>query len=547
MTADEYLLGSKSIKAIPVALSVIASNISGITLLGVPPDVYLHGPNFFFTIISIPMSCMFIICLYLPVILKLEVPNGFEYLKLRFNPYIRMFASAIVVLQIMLLNPVMAYTPAIAFSYVTGLNVHLVSSIVCIVCIFYTTVGGFKAVIWTDVFQLGGMILATAAVLYLGVSSVGGFDTVWIKVREGERLNFDFSIDPTIKDGFWSIIIGSTILWINHSGIQPSSMQKYLSISNRKNAKWSCIAVGIGGSVFLNLSVVIGLVLYAKYRGCDPLSSRQIKHGDQLVPYFIVNIAENIPGIKGIFTVGLFSASLSSLSSAFNSLGATIYGDFVKPYVSTEISQKSENYILKFIVAVSGMLCIALTFVVEQIGSILTFANATQCCIAGLMVGLFSLGMLFPFSNSKGALWGTVVSFIVTFWIAGCHEWYKLKGAFNHFAKPLSVDNCTFQFNLTSPVFVEVMDQPFYLYRLSYWYNSFIGFFVLIVVGVIVSWCTKPDEKKVDMELISPIIRYLYQKRKTSKSNYKQCRVKDDLEMTTYNFESINTFWLKCF
>ncbi|KAF5273271.1 hypothetical protein FQR65_LT04693 [Abscondita terminalis] len=550
-TTDEYLLGSKSMKTIPVALSLIASNISAVTLLSIPTDVYLHGSNIFFHIFALPVSCVLIVTLYLPVILKLEVPNGFEYLRLRFNKHVRTFASAIVVLQILLINSIMAYIPSIALSQglevtisnkisdsifaVTGLNVHLISGVVCIVCIFYTTIGGFRAVIWTDTFQLGVMVISIATVLYFGTTSVGGLNMIWAKAQEGERLNFD--IDPTIKDGFWPIVLGSSIIWTSLGGIHPASMQKYLSISDRKYAKWCCVLHSIGVVAFVELSVLIGLMLHAKYRECDPVFSKQIKHGDQLLPFFVASAADNI---SGVFMMGLFSASLSSLSSSFNTLGATIYGDFVKPHIPTDLSRTWENYILKFIVVAAGMLCIALTFLIDQLGSIFTFLSATQGCVSGLLVGLFSLGMLFPSANSKGALCGTLASCIITFWIAGCHEWYKLKGAFNHFVKPLSIDNCTVQFNVTPFSTAVPVDEPFYLYRLSYWYNSFIGLTVLITVGMMVSCCTKPDDQKVDVELISPILHYLNKKIKDRKNIYKPGLENEDLQMTTHNFNKMN-------
>ncbi|KAF5306767.1 hypothetical protein FQR65_LT18510 [Abscondita terminalis] len=503
-TTDEYFLGGKSIKTIPVSLSLIASTVSGVTLLAIPPDVYLHGINYFCMIISISIGSMLFLCLFLPVILKLETPNGFEYLKMRFNAQIQTVASGIFIVQIILLNPTMAFIPAVAFSQ--RLNVHLVTSIICITCIFYTTVGGFKAVIWTDVVQFGGMVISTVTVLYLAIMSVEDLQTVWSKGLEGQRVDIDFTINPTIKDGFWPFTIGAIALWIFHFGIHPACVQKYLAISNRNNAKWACIIFGTGVGCFTAFYVTIGFLLHAIYRGCDPLSSGQIKHSDQLLPYFIVDVADDIPLVKGVFMVGLFSAALSTLSSSFNCLGATIYGDFVQPNISCKIS---ESYMIKLIVLLCGILCLILTFLIDKVGSILTFTAATQGSISGCIVGLFSLGMLFPSSNSKGAMWGTMSSFVISVCITIGHEWYKLKGAFDHFIKPLAVDNCTFHFNFTTPKSVADVNEPFVLFRLSLWYNSLISAVLLIIIGLIVSWCTVPDKKNPDAKLISPAIHLL--------------------------------------
>ncbi|KAF5285036.1 hypothetical protein FQR65_LT02348 [Abscondita terminalis] len=529
-TTNEYLLGGKTISSIPVATSLIASVLSGIALLSIPPDVYLHGINFFCITISIAIASILVFYLYLPTIIQMETPNGFEYLKIRFNKQIQMFASFIFIFHVIIYNSTVAYMPAVALSEVSESNVHLVTSLICIICIFYTTVGGFKAVIWTDVVQFGGMIISTITLLYLLITSVEDFKTLWSKGRDGQRTDINFTLDPTIKDGFWPITIGSCPLWIYNLSVSPASIQKYLSISDRNKVKWTCITYSIGVITFNIVYGIIGFVLYTIYKECDPLSSGQIKHSDQLLPYFIVDVANNIPIVKGVFTVGVFSAALTTLSSSFNCLGATIYGDFVRPHIPQLISK---NYIIKFIVVVSGLPCLLLTFLVDKIGNIFTFISATQGSATGCIVGLFSLGMLFPSSNSKGAMWGISSSFVISTTITIGHEWYKIKGAFNYFIKPLSVNNCTLHFNFTTPESVTDVNEPFVLFRISSWYFSFISSSLVIIIGLIVSWCTRSDNHSVDPKLISPVIYSLLKKFKT---NPDQMNTHNNVEMTTYKF-----------
>ncbi|KAF5306766.1 hypothetical protein FQR65_LT18509 [Abscondita terminalis] len=487
-TGDELSFGWKiNGFAIPVTLSLIASCVSGITLLAVLRRLLTWNKLYLLSI--------FITNFLYFVLLALSASN----LKTR------------------------------------RINVNLIACITSIMCVFYTTIGGFKAVVWTDVVQFVGMVISMLTVLYLGITSIGDFKTVWSQAREADRLNWDFSVDPTIKDGFWPIIFGGSVLWMYYGGLHPASVQKYLSICNRKKTRWICGTFAIGVGSFIAASVIIGFILHAKYRGCDPLSSSQIKSADQLLPYFIAEISDNVPGVKGTFVVGLFSAVLSTLSSSFNSFGTTIYGDFVVPYLSSPLSEKSSNCLIKLIIVVSGILCIGLTFIVDKLGSILTFINAIQCSLSGLIVGLFSLGILFSSSNSKGALWGAAVSFLISTWVAAGHEWYKMQGAFNSFVKPLSVDNCTFQFNLTLIAPTIGVSKPFLLYRLSYWFNAVISMSLLIIVGLIVSSCTKPDKTMVDQKLLNPVFYRLFKK---MTRNRDVDGGNQNLEMTTYTFNN---------
>ncbi|KAF5286292.1 hypothetical protein FQR65_LT12732 [Abscondita terminalis] len=506
---NEYLLGGNTIKTIPVALSLIASTISPITLLSTPPYVYLHGIHHLLVIISMSIASILVVCLYLPVIVTLETPNAFEYLKLRFNKHVQTFASGIFILQIILLNPSMAFIPAAAFS--KGLNVHLISSIVCIICIFYTTVGGFKAVIWTDVVQFGGILISTIVVLCLVIMSADDFKTVWLKSREGQRIDINFTLDPTTKESFWSITFGTIVLWMYLFSVHPACVQKYLSISDRKQAKSACIIFSAAVCCITTLYIGIGFVLYAIYRGCDPLSTGRINHTDQLLPYFIVDVADDIYLVKGVFMVGIFSAALSTLSSSFNCLGATIYGDFVKPYINRNTS---ENYVIKLIVTACGTLCLILSLVIDKVGILLLLQQLPKV----------------PY---QGAMWGIVSSFVISLCIAIGHEWYKLKGSLSYGIKPLSVENCTYDFNFTAPMSVTDTNKPFFIFRISIWYYSLICASLVIIIGLIVSWCTKADEKNVDPKLISPAINNLINK---CKSNKNDVNIHNNVEIITYTF-----------
>lgn len=71
----------------------------------------------------------------------------------------------------------------------TGANTHTITPLVCIVCIFYTTLGGLKAVVWTDTLQFTIMIVAMIVVLFLGVNATGSIAYVFQKSYERGRLD----------------------------------------------------------------------------------------------------------------------------------------------------------------------------------------------------------------------------------------------------------------------------------------------------------------------------------------------------------------------
>uniref|UniRef100_A0A2S2QKM3 Sodium-coupled monocarboxylate transporter 1 n=1 Tax=Sipha flava TaxID=143950 RepID=A0A2S2QKM3_9HEMI len=152
-TVSDYLLGGRDMTLIPITISLIASHISGITLLGVPPETYIHGTQYALTGMGFVLTGIIVEKFYLPVFYELQLTSMYEYLEYRFDGNVRSLMSIIYAFSLMLYIPVVIYIPALAFSQVTGLNVHTVTKIICSVCIFYTTIGGLKAVVWTDAIQ----------------------------------------------------------------------------------------------------------------------------------------------------------------------------------------------------------------------------------------------------------------------------------------------------------------------------------------------------------------------------------------------------------
>lgn len=177
---------------------------------------------------------------------------------------------------------------------------------------------------------------------------------------------------------------------------------------------------GLGISLIKSMSVLAGLAMYAKYSTCDPFTTHAIKSSDQLLPYFVMEVAGSIPGLPGLFTVGVVSAGLryfnriysnntksytiqlcSTLSANLNSFAAIFYKDCIAKFVSPNITEKAASNILKLIVVVTGIICICLVFIVERLGGILPLSIALGGVALGPSMGMFSLGMLVPRSNSK--------------------------------------------------------------------------------------------------------------------------------------------------
>ena len=243
--------------------------------------------------------------------------------------------------------------------------------------------------------------------------------------------------------------------------------------------------------------------MYAFYQDCDPLASGKISYGLQLMPLFVLQTMKGFPGLPGLIISGIFSGSLSTVSSAINSLAAVTLEDYIKPLVrcvgnesnSAQVAKHSPA-LLKALALIYGIICVALAFVAKVFGStILTAALAIFGVVGGPLLGVFSLGMCVRFANQKGALCGLILS------LAFC-----LVMAFGQPRPPIpklpvSTANCT-TFIQTPTAQSDPYDSYNFIYSISYAWYAMIGFIITMAVGTVVSLATGGLKQNIDSDLL---------------------------------------------
>ncbi|EEB11028.1 sodium/solute symporter, putative [Pediculus humanus corporis] len=509
----ELLMGGRNMKVFPVAMSLVASFISGITLLGNPTEAYLYGTAYFFTIfvlmiVSFPASYVF-----LPVFHDMKLASTYEYLERRFDRKLRYFGSVLFTIGLLCWLPIVIYVPALAFNQVTGLNIHIITPCVCIVCIFYTAVGGLKAVVWTDVIQSFIMVGAVILVVIKGSLDAGGFQTVWHRAWESGRIEYpSFQLDFVDRHTFWSLSIGGTVFWLQAAIINQNMIQRYLALPDMTHARRALAMFTVGTVFIIILTGYAGFVVYSTYYDCDPLTTKLAKAKDQLLPLLVARVLGEFPGMPGLFVAGIFSAALSSLSTGLNSISAIVLEDFIKPTMSEKLSNKATEYIIKAAVLIFGIISVGLVFIVEKLGTVLQLSMSLGGMTGGPLFGIFCLGILFPWSNEKGALYGGIVGIICSAIVVMGGQNALASGNLVYPGKPLSIEGCNYVHNSTlliaNRTTLSKEEYVFPLYKISYlWYPVF-GSLITFITGVIISFLTGPsDLTSIDHMLLSPVIR----------------------------------------
>lgn len=518
-TNAEYLLASGDMNVWVVSVSLMASFMSAITLLGVPAEIYSSGLMFFYINVSYMIGTPICAFFFLPVFFNLKCTSAYEYLGMRFSTTVRTVASVTFMLQMILYMGIVLYAPALALSAVTGLSKWWSIITVGLVCTFYCTTGGMKAVLWTDFLQSGLMFAALILVTVCGIVQVGGIGEVYDRALAGGRLEMSgFDIDPTTRHSFFSLALGGVFIYCSIYGVNQTQVQRLLTVSSLREAQVALFVSWPITSLLSACCCLTGIVMYAFFKDCDPMQSdaSNIKSPDQLLPFFMIKVVGSVPALPGLFVAGIFSGALSSVSSFVNSLAAVTLEDLIKPALSGTrclSSKRAESLLTKGIAAAFGLLCLLLAFLAEQMTGILVASLTIFGVVGGPLLALFTLGMMSKTCSSNAALTAFLVSLAVGFWLAAGALLADLKPA----TLPLSTSHCPVNHNISESskqIFNESNSSPnashdevFYLYRLSYMYLSGITFFIEVIVALLLSKLFWPNTRHLSNNLISPLFR----------------------------------------
>ncbi|XP_010880954.2 solute carrier family 5 member 6a [Esox lucius] len=503
-TTQEFLLADRSMSCLPVSLSLLATFQSAVAILGAPSEIYTYGTQYWFLGVSYFLGLLIPAHIFIPVFYRLRLTSAYEYLELRFNKTVRIMGTVTFIFQMVIYMGVVLYAPALALNAVTGFDLWGAVLAMGLVCTLYTTLGGLKAVIWTDVFQTIVMFAGQLAVIVVGAHQAGGMGEVWRKAMNGSRIaSLDLNPDPTERHTFWTLGVGGVFLMLALYGVNQAQVQRYLSSRTEREAIMSCYVVFPCQQVVLCLGCLMGLVMFARYGEDSPLDKGYVKTNDQMVLYFVMDVFKDLPGLPGLFVACLFSGALSTISSAFNSLATVTMEDLIKPYCPGMTEAKA-TLLSKGLALAYGLVCLAMAYIASLMGSVLQAAFSIFGMVGGPLLGLFCLGMFFPWANSIGAIVGLVAGLVMAFWI-GIGNFISRMAVPTPLPPFINATAMPVPGNMTTAVMTTIMDSITSkpkprglqaLYSLSYLWYSAHNSTTVVIVGLIVSLLTGPSKEK---------------------------------------------------
>ncbi|KAL3246054.1 hypothetical protein MRX96_057973 [Rhipicephalus microplus] len=209
------------------------------SVLGLPSEVFVRGSTMWTGAIGTTLAILMAAFIFMPMFYKMDITSINEYLEKRFTSRaVRKIGSIIFIVHTMIYLGVALYGPSLALGSVTGLPVWSSILVNGAVCTFYTSIGGIKAVVWTDVIQVILIFIAYIMVIACGLHHLGGFGVMWQNARNGGRVIFtNFDTSPYETYTTWSMILGFTVTLMGMYCANQTQAQRYTSIGSLKGAR----------------------------------------------------------------------------------------------------------------------------------------------------------------------------------------------------------------------------------------------------------------------------------------------------------------------
>uniref|UniRef100_A0A8C7MYY4 Solute carrier family 5 member 5 n=1 Tax=Oncorhynchus kisutch TaxID=8019 RepID=A0A8C7MYY4_ONCKI len=470
---DDFFTGGRSMPVIPVGMSLCASFMSAVQVLGVPAEASLYGFKFLYMCLGQTINSCLTAYLFLPVFYRLGITSTNEYLKMRFGREMQLLGSVQFIV-----STVSKRTPSPYF------------------------IGGMKAVIWTDVFQILVMLSGFIAIFIQGTVLVGGPAMVLEIANNGSRINFnDFDFDPRRRYTFWSFTVGGTLLWLSMYGVNQAQVQRYISCRTERQAQWALFVNQVGLCLVVGSAATCGIVMFALYSHCDPLKSGKIAAPDQYMPYFVLDIFQDHPGFPGLFLACAYSGTLSTASTSINAMAAVTMDDLLKPTLAN-MSEKRLILISRGLSFMYGAGCITVAALSSFLDwGVLQGSFTVMGVVSGPLLGAFILGMFVPASNRPGVFSGVAVGFSISLWLVIGSTLHppslQTMGVLPTYTDQCPSSNSTVNSSLgmDTPSASTPRTSLQNFYSMSYLYFGAVGTISVVLVGVAVSYATGPTKR----------------------------------------------------
>lgn len=383
----EMLVGGRQIPWWAVLMSILGTEISALTFVGVPAFAYTKNWTYLQVTVAAITGRYLVARYFVPAFYRYNVVSIYELMLQRFGPWTRNIAVVIFLFTRVLMSGVRLYAGAVVLQVAFGISALTAVAILATVGFVFCALGGIKAVVWTEVLQVSCMFLG--AVCTVGVLWFSLPAGAWSTLPSDSMQLLDLRLDPSLEFALWSIVIGTTLTNTAIFGTDYDMVQRMLTAKNSGESRKAVLGSAFAEIPITALFLLIGTLLRLFYQSFpDPALPAEAK---EVFGHFIVT---QLPaGLCGLLIAAVISVVLSTYESALTALAGSFVVDLYRPYLRPGASPT--HYVAATRVATLGfaLLLVGVAIRSQGISEILKFGLEVGTYTYGALLGLFTMAL----------------------------------------------------------------------------------------------------------------------------------------------------------
>ena len=419
-SVEGFTLGDRQIAWWAVLASILAAEISAGTFFGAPGEGYaLRNYTYIQLIVGYLIARFIVSAVFIPAYYRHNVVSIYEFLGTRFGPGTRRLTSGVFLITRVLASGTRLWVPSMLLVLVwhlqypnqtlTPTNEFFLTGgalvFVTLATALYTSIGGIRAVIWTDVIQIVVLLCALSFSLYFLLGHIpdgwSGAKKLLLGAQDVDHKNLTFmdwgftpgagvwgNIKGILEQEYtvWAAVLGSTFVTLATHGTDQDMVQRMLTAKNKRQSAMATILSGLADVPITLVVLTIGILLWVYYQqNADPLLPRGetgIVSANKVFPHFILTVMPG--GIRGLVIAGVLATAMGSLSTALNALATSYVRDFHFRWFGEPKTDAGKVGVLRF-----GTVLFALLLIAVALGTAWVTAHNPKLRILPIILGIF--------------------------------------------------------------------------------------------------------------------------------------------------------------
>jgi solute:Na+ symporter, SSS family len=423
-STQEYFVGSGNMNPILVGVSLFATLLSTISYLSMPGETLGKGPVNMMAMFALPFVYVIVGFVLLPVYMKQRVTSAYELLEKKLGLSVRLLGASMFIILRLIWMSLLIFLTAKALTIMLGVDedqIPLIALVTGFVAVIYTSLGGLRAVIITDLMQTlllyGGALLVLGMITY-DLGGVSWMPTEWNPAWDTQPV---FSTDLSTRVTVVGTLLNYVVWYVCTSGGDQTSVQRFMATKDASAARWA-LATQLTVSVIVAVTLgCVGFALSGYFTAHPEFLPSDIAlkgNADKVFPHFIAFHLP--PGVSGLVVAAMFAAAMSSVDSGVNSITAVVMTDGLDRLGRAPTTERQHVMTARCLAfGIGAVVVLASTKMGAIPGNITAMTTKTANLLTTPIFGLFFFALFVPFASPKGVwigtFFGTMTATVIAF------------------------------------------------------------------------------------------------------------------------------------